>query len=207
MLNSIQSCKVKSYKVLFLSFALLLVPCIGKAETITQNPDILSSSIKEEMIEQTIQRRQSSHKENSKDFKLSDFSGKWVVKIASIGGISGATSIGASFISVGQAEIKNNGRGEFNVISGSTYSGIPAQFDNFSFGPGVVFIHLTLTDPKNGAGSFSVVGGGVNDVVNFIATRSAKTGKIVRLEGFRFSSATSASNLVSYVLTQQNESY
>lgn len=198
MMNFVKSCKI-SLAVFFL----LTVPYAGKAETVLSHGTAISST-NEMMIEQA-ERKKSSHKKSGKNFKLSDFSGKWVVNIASIGGESGAATIGTSFISVGQVEIKSDGTGEFNVISGSTYNGVPGQFDNFSYGQGVVTFNLAIIDSKNGAGSFTVVGGGVDDVVNFIATRSKKTGKVARLEGFRFFSAMPVSNLVSYVLTRQNE--
>lgn len=198
---------IKSCQIFIISFASLVMPSMGMGNTemIAPNPGICCSLAKEEMIGQSAERRKRPHRKICEDFKLSDFAGKWVVNIASIGGISGTTTSGTSFVSVGQAQINRDGKGQFNVISGSTYNGVPGKFDTFAFGPGIVAITLQLTDPKNGAGAFSVVGGGVNDVVNFIATRSTETGKVTRLEGFRFSSLTSVSNQVSYVLTKQNE--
>lgn len=200
MLNSI-----KSYQFLFMIFALLAFPCASKGESLSASHDFLISSSHENLMEQAA-RKKSSSKKSSKKFKLNDFAGKWVATITSIGGLSGELTNGSSFIAVGQIDIRSDGTGQFNYISGSTYNGVPGVFDTFIDGTGVVKFALTIIDAKNGAGSFTVVGGGVNDVVNFVATRSKATGKVTRIDGFRFHSATTVTNQDAYVLTRQNES-
>jgi hypothetical protein len=192
---------MSQFKKFVLSLGLTLTPLLATADCANYVSDIpvvsaLCGKGQAECDERVARR-----------FKVKDFEGNWVFTVVSIGGVTGENTIGHSTTSDGQASINKCGIGVLNHYEGVTYAGVPGEIFHFSSTPGVPSLVIELTDPLIGVGSITITDPeiGVVEVVDFVAVRERKTGKVIRLEGHGVSTFPITQDISTYVLIRQDQ--
>jgi len=125
-------------------------------------------------------------------FKLKDFEGAWVFRRETLGGLGGVTrtgtaSEGSSVTIDGQVVFDKKGNGVINFAALAVYNGTPGEFVFTTFPPGEASATLTITDPVNGIGTFTVSDSVHNffDEADLLAIRSRSSGLVIKFIGHR----------------------
>ncbi len=211
--------KIKMFSSIALSLALFTAPFMLSAETLDR---VQINGIDQNMAfgidRECHHHHSSSHSHSSsyshshshshhKDFTVKDFAGDWVLTVESIGGVSGATAVGASLVIDAQLSFNKRGSGVFNYASGAIYTGVVGSVDFFTFSGGLSTITLEIIDPINGIGTLTidVPSIGYTDTADFIILRSKFTGEAIRLVGHSTQANPDTAAIAKFTLQRQDE--
>lgn len=199
---------MSQFKNLILSLGLILTPFLAAAECADCTFDLPVASARCGKNQVGCGDRTERREERAaRRFKLKDFEGNWALTVKGVGGVTGDEAIGYSFTSDGQLSINQCGFGVVNHYQGVIYAGVPGEVIHFSATPRVPTLVLEITDPLIGIGRITITDpeqGGVVQVVDFIAVRSAKSGLVLQLEGHGTSSSSTTQAIATYTLIRQD---